>query len=79
MLQSPLENPHATLITLFLNAVHETMTAEETSSGMDTSGASCLKAYLSTQGPPSPALNSVAVKYIGGWDLIRDYDHIFDR
>jgi hypothetical protein len=57
------------------------MTIEETSFGMarGTPEARCLKAYLPTQSILSHALNSVAVKFIGRWDLIRGYDHIFDR
>ena len=49
MLQSPLKNPHAILITLFLNAVHKAITVEEMSSSMarDSPEARCLKAYLS--------------------------------
>ncbi|KAI8629157.1 hypothetical protein F5Y19DRAFT_434166 [Xylariaceae sp. FL1651] len=41
--------------------------------------ARCLEAYPSAQSTPSSALNSVAVKFISGWDLIRGYDHMFNR
>ncbi|KAF7175088.1 hypothetical protein CNMCM7691_006492 [Aspergillus felis] len=63
LLQTPLENPHASLITLFMNAVDETLTDED---------------RIQDLTPHSPTTKRL-IKFNFGRDLVRTYDHIFDR
>lgn len=83
LLQTPLENPHATLITLFMNAVDETLTDQDKLRDM-TSNLSTSKRlfeYLSPKGGPRPAspYDPLFIKSNLGWDILTAYDHTFDR
>ncbi|RLL98932.1 hypothetical protein CFD26_107683 [Aspergillus turcosus] len=81
LLQTPLENPHATLITLFMNAVDETLTDEDKIQGMTAHSpiTKRLLKYLPPQGRPTSPYAPELIKLNLGRDLVRTYDHIFDR
>lgn len=83
LLQTPLENPHATLITLFMNAVDETLTDQDKLRDM-TSNLSTSKRlfeYLNPKGGPRPtsSYDPLFIKSNLGRDLLAAYDHTFDR
>lgn len=81
LLQTPLENPHATLITLFMNAVDETLTDQDKIQGLTAHSpiTKCLLKYLPPQGRPTSPYAPELIKFNLGRDLVRTYDHIFDR
>lgn len=86
LLQPPTQNPHATLVTLFMNAVDETMTDEDQVQGMtiQSRDTKTLIKYLapskpSTLGATASRYNPAIIKFQVGRELIRTYDHIFDR
>lgn len=80
LLQSPLENPHATLILLFLNAVDENLSDQDKLDSLTEQNAvQRLSKYL----PPkrrliSPHDPEFAQFYLG-LDLVTNFDNIFDR
>ncbi|KKK20834.1 hypothetical protein ARAM_004716 [Aspergillus rambellii] len=81
LLETPLDNPHATLITLFMNAVEETLTGQDKIHILtaDRIAKERLLKYL----PPKPGLafkySPWILKLTAGQDLVTTYDHIFDR
>ncbi|EFQ96687.1 hypothetical protein MGYG_08610 [Nannizzia gypsea CBS 118893] len=81
LLQTPLENPHACLITLFLNAVDETLTDQDKLRDMtvDSPTTKALLKYL----PPTRKLSSTfdpeLIKFNSGRNFLTPFDHIFDR
>lgn len=75
LLQTPLENPHATLITLFLNAVEEAMTE-----GLNLSSAETKRLFQYI--PPKKITSTydpMIIKFQLGQDFVASYEHIFNR
>jgi hypothetical protein len=81
LLKPPLENPHATLITLFMNAVEETLTDEDRLRDLARHSASSRKLvrYLAPERRLTSRYDPVLVKFNMARDLVMDYDAIFDR
>lgn len=81
LLQSPRENPHATLITLFMNAVEETMTDEERVQGITPQSVSSrrLLRYLPPKRRPISRYDPELVRMNMARDLVMDYNPTFDR
>ncbi|OBT63191.1 hypothetical protein VE03_07739 [Pseudogymnoascus sp. 23342-1-I1] len=83
LLQGPLVNPHATLITLFMNAVDENLTTRDQLSGMSPHSPERkrLLKYLPTtnmgmtMNPSSPEI----IKFLFARNIVVTYDHIFNR
>lgn len=81
LLQSPLVNPHATLITLFLNAVEATLSEQDRLHGLTEHSAVTrrLFKYLPPKGRPASPYDPELVKFNLGRDLVTTYDNVFDR
>lgn len=81
LLQSTVDNPHATLITLFMNAVDETMTDEDRIRDMTPNSASSrrLLQYLPPSGSLVSEYDPKLVKFNMGRDLVTKYDSVFNR
>ncbi|KAK2757688.1 hypothetical protein FQN54_004657 [Arachnomyces sp. PD_36] len=81
LLQAPLQNPHATLVTLFMNAVEETLTEEDKIRDMhrDSSVSKRLREYLPLKRMPTSPYDPAMVKLLVGIELVKNYDHIIDR
>ncbi|KEY75023.1 hypothetical protein S7711_01362 [Stachybotrys chartarum IBT 7711] len=81
LLQDTLDNPHATLITLFMNAVDETLTDEDRRSVMTLNSMSTrrLLRYLPPNGAPPSQYDPRIIKFNLARDLVTTYDNIFDR
>ncbi|GIJ91024.1 hypothetical protein Asppvi_009989 [Aspergillus pseudoviridinutans] len=81
LLQTPLENPHASLITLFMNAVDETLTDEDRIQDLKPHSPTTKRVfkYLPPQGKPTSLYDPELIKFNLGRDLVRTYDHIFER
>jgi hypothetical protein len=81
LLQNPIENPHATLITLFMNAVEETMTDEDKIRDMTPRSTSSrrLLQYIPPQGGLGTRYDPKLIKFNMGRDLVTKYDFVFDR
>jgi hypothetical protein len=81
LLQPPIENPHATLITLFMNSVAEVSTEQDQIRDMapNSQTAKKLLKYLPPKGRPSSPYDPVLIKFSLGRDLVTTYNHIFDR
>jgi hypothetical protein len=81
LLKPRLENPHATLITLFMNAVEETLTDKDRLRDLTPQSASSLKLvrYLPPDRRPTSRYDPVIIKVNMARDLVMDYDAIFDR
>ncbi|OCK75946.1 hypothetical protein K432DRAFT_419507 [Lepidopterella palustris CBS 459.81] len=77
LLQPPEENPHATLITLFLNAVDETITKRDEVQGLPEE-MQRLSRYLPLKSPSS-SYNAEVVGLLSARSLVRDVDRIFER
>ncbi|KPM34923.1 hypothetical protein AK830_g11652 [Neonectria ditissima] len=81
LLQTPLENPHATLITLFMNAVDETLTDHDRMRDMTLN--SQVTQRLLTFLPPSrrdiPINDPELIKFNLGREIVSTYDDIFNR
>ncbi|KFY76437.1 hypothetical protein V499_03938 [Pseudogymnoascus sp. VKM F-103] len=83
LLQGPLVNPHATLITLFMNAVDESMTNKYQMALITKHSpeAKRLLRYLPPidmgmlMNPGSPDI----IRYLCAQDIVATYDHIFNR
>lgn len=83
LLQGPLVNPHATLITLFMNVVDESMTNEDQNARITSQSpeAKRLLRYLPPidmgmmMNPGSPDI----IRYLCAQDIVATYDHIFNR
>ncbi|GFG26617.1 monoterpene epsilon-lactone hydrolase [Aspergillus udagawae] len=81
LLQTPLDNPHATLVTLFMNAVDETLTDEDRIQDLTAHSPTTkrLFKYLPPKGRPTSPYDPELIKFNLGRDLVKPYDHIFDR
>ncbi|GFF81194.1 hypothetical protein IFM60648_05945 [Aspergillus lentulus] len=81
LLQTPQENPHATLITLFMNAVEETLTDQDRMLDLTTHSPTTkrLLKYLPLKRRPTSAYDPELVKFNLGRELVRTYDDIFNR
>lgn len=83
LLQGPLVNPNATLITLFMNAVDENMTTGDQIANISPHSPETkrLHKYLPhtnkgmTMNPSSPEI----IKVLFARDVVATYDHIFSR
>ncbi|KAL5347467.1 hypothetical protein ACLOAV_007779 [Pseudogymnoascus australis] len=83
LLQGPLVNPNATLITLFMNAVDENMSTGDQIANMSPHSPETkrLLKYLPpsnkgmTRNPSSPEI----IKFLFARDIVATYDHIFSR
>ena len=92
LLQSPMTNPHATLITLFMNAIDENLTEQDEVAGL-LSDDTTLKRLLQYLPPPKfhPPLkrrirtdgeasaDPAVVKIVYARASVATYDHIFER
>ncbi|GKZ30148.1 hypothetical protein AbraIFM66950_008007 [Aspergillus brasiliensis] len=78
LLQPPIKNPHATLITLFMNAIEETITPTDQTRDFRVSSQKILP-YL----PPKQMLTSPhdpqVIKFYMATDLVTDYEYAFTR
>ncbi|KAJ5540228.1 hypothetical protein N7513_008560 [Penicillium frequentans] len=81
LLQSPLQNPHATLITLFLNTVNDTLTAQDKLQSVSMTGREMksLFEYLPPNGCPIDGFETGVVKFTFAREIVGKYDHVFDR
>jgi hypothetical protein len=81
LLQTPQENPHATLITLFMNAVDETLTDQDKMEGVTPHSPTTkrLLKYLPLKRMPTSPYDPELVKFNLGRDLVKTYDDIFKR
>lgn len=81
LLQGPLINPHATLITLFMNAVDENMTDQDRVADLTPHSPTTkrLLKYLPPKGMPTNPSDPEIIKFSFARDNVATYDHIFDR
>lgn len=81
LLQTPAQNPHATMITLFMNAVEETLTDEDRMQGLTLHSRATrdLLNYLPPNGTRNSKYDPALIKFNVGRELVGTYDHIFDR
>ena len=81
LLQTPVENPHATIITLFMNAVEETMTDEDRVQGLTpySQETKRLLKYLPPNRRPSSKNDPAVIKFGFAREIVGTYDHIFER
>lgn len=81
LLQPSHYNPHATLLTLFMNAVDETLTDEDRmrDATPDSSATKRLLKYLPPDGRRLSKFDPRIVKFNLGRDLVTDYRPIFTR
>lgn len=82
LLQPPLVNPHATLITLFMNAVDQTITMQDQKADMSEKSVTTkrLLKYLPLKGMARFDTNDPQViKFTYARDNVATFDHIFDR
>ncbi|KAJ5798007.1 uncharacterized protein N7503_007303 [Penicillium pulvis] len=81
LLQTPLQNPHATLITLFMNAVDEALTDQDKIRDMTPNSTSTkrLLKYLPPKGRPTSRYDPGLIRFNLARDYVITYDHIFDR
>ncbi|KFY28454.1 hypothetical protein V493_02929 [Pseudogymnoascus sp. VKM F-4281 (FW-2241)] len=83
LLQKPLVNPHATLITLFMNAVDERMTNQDRVAGITPHSQETkrLLKYLppTDKGMMTNTVSPEVIKFSLARDLVGTYDHIFSR
>ncbi|GKZ84787.1 hypothetical protein AnigIFM56816_010342 [Aspergillus niger] len=71
LLQTPVDNPHATLITFFLNAVDETLTAQDRAKEtFELPTKKHISGYL-------PSKEQSIITQLQA--MIKDYSHIFER
>lgn len=82
LLQRPGVNPHATLITLFMNAVDENMTHQDQIASLSPNSPETkrLFKYLPrTNMGMTMNRSAEIVKFTFARDLVTTYDHIFNR
>lgn len=81
LLQNPPENPHATLMTLFINAVEETLINQDEQRDLipDPRTTKRLIEYLPPKGRQPSPYDPELIKFNPGRDLVTTYDHIFNR
>ncbi|KAF3387278.1 hypothetical protein F1880_000152 [Penicillium rolfsii] len=84
LLQNNEQNPHATLITLFMNAVEETMTTmnpEDGLQGLDPNSRASrdLLKYIPPKEKPRSIYDPSLIKFQHARELVAKYDHVFER
>ncbi|RBA21223.1 hypothetical protein FPRO05_07537 [Fusarium proliferatum] len=84
LLRSPTVNPHATLITRFMDAIQENMTSEDRvgptpGSDKHEEMVALLDGYFPETALPTTTWDAIIVKFVLASDLIRTFDHIFDK
>lgn len=81
LLQGPLANPHATIITLFMNAVDENITKQDRIADMTPHSPTTkrLLQYLPPKTMPTNHSDPEIIKFSFARDYVATYDHIFDR
>ncbi|KAF5026431.1 hypothetical protein F66182_1496 [Fusarium sp. NRRL 66182] len=81
LLQAPNNNPHATLITLFMNLVDENMTEQDqrADATMQSPSTKRLLKFLPPNHPPTSRHDPDIIKFTYARDYVRTFDHIFDR
>jgi hypothetical protein len=81
LLQTPHENPHATLITLFMNAVDETLSEGDIRRDLTAHSQTTKRVfkYMPKTGKPYSLYNPMVIKFNLGRELVTTYDHISDR
>lgn len=81
LLQGPPINPHATLITLFMNAVDENITDQDRIADMTPHSPTTerLLKYLPPKGMLTNPSDPQLIKFVFAQDNVATYDHIFDR
>jgi hypothetical protein len=81
LLQGPLINPYATVITLFMNAVGENQTDQDQISRISPRHPATqrLLQYLPRNRRPTGNNDPEVMKFIAARDIVETYDHIFDR
>ncbi|KAL7804936.1 hypothetical protein V8C44DRAFT_369117 [Trichoderma aethiopicum] len=81
LLQGPFVNPHATLITLFMNAVPEIMTSQERGALMSPQEQPMkrLLKFLPMERIPMSPFDPSFIKMSYASSIMGTYDHIFDR
>ncbi|KAL2128172.1 hypothetical protein VTI74DRAFT_9548 [Chaetomium olivicolor] len=80
LLQGPLVNPHATLITLFMNAVDENTTDEDRIADLapHSSTMERLLKYLPRKGMPASQFDPELMKLYFSCDIVANHEHVFD-
>lgn len=80
MLQEPAVNPHATLITLFMNAVDENMTGQDRmETAMSSHSSKVLVEYLPPTKLPIGKYDPGLIKFVSARDLVIGYEKYFGR
>ena len=81
LLRSPAENPKATIITLFMNAIDETLTDDDRMRDMTTNSASTkrLMQLIPRRGVSLSEYDPTLMKFIQGRALLTDFEDIFSR
>lgn len=82
LLQDPSVNPHATLITLFMNVVDENMTVQDQindAKAMESQSTKRLLKFIPPSHPPTSHHDPDIIKFTYARDFVSTYDHIFDR
>ncbi|KAF5534428.1 hypothetical protein FPHYL_13431 [Fusarium phyllophilum] len=84
LLRSSTVNPHATLVTRFMEAIQENMTSDDRvgprpGSDKHNEMVTLLENYLPEPVLPNTTWDAIIVKYVYATDLVRTYDHIFDK
>lgn len=81
LLQAPRDNPHATLLTLFLNAVEEATTDKDRMNSMrhDSVSTRRLLHYLPLSGVPESEYDPHFLRFSYARDLVSDPRPIFKR
>ncbi|KAJ5890842.1 uncharacterized protein N7473_007070 [Penicillium subrubescens] len=80
-IDTPNQNPHATLITLFMNAVEEVMTLEDRLQGLapDSRALRDSRKYLPLNKKPDSRYDPVLMKVQYAQELVARYEHVFER
>ncbi|PYI11901.1 hypothetical protein BO78DRAFT_440822 [Aspergillus sclerotiicarbonarius CBS 121057] len=79
LLQTPLDNPHATLITLFMNAVEDTLTIGDRLEGLASHVTKRRLLRYLPNGPPTSPHSPEMVKLTAAHPMVTSYDYVFDR
>lgn len=79
LLQKHSDNSHATIITLFMNAVVEAVQSTPPSRGESISILQRVARYLPPNSPRHFDYDSATIKYVSAHDLLRDNEKYFNR
>lgn len=81
LLQNPVQNPHATMITLFMNAVDENLTDDDRMQGLTLHSRATrdLLRYLPPKAARTSTYDPAIIKFNVGRELVTTYDRVFDR